>query len=113
MAGSDSESGLRERLRSSTSVLASRGLGVTQMSHAEILSLNLTEKDELISGLRQLYDSSGKAEQVRLLTIAPSNWDAIRCKDTSTHLSDKLVRGNKPSFTQEGRRNTGEETTCC
>ena len=74
MAGSDSESGLRERLRSSTSVLASRGLGVTQMSHAEILSLNLTEKDELISGLRQLYDSSGKAEQVRLLTIAPSNW---------------------------------------
>ena len=40
----------------------------------EILSLNLAEKDELISGLRQLYNSSEKAEQVRLLTIAPSNW---------------------------------------
>ena len=39
-----------------------------------ISSLNLAEKDELIGGLQQLYDSSDKAEQVRLLTIAPSNW---------------------------------------
>ena len=39
-----------------------------------ILSLNLAEKDELISGLRHLYDSSDRTEQVRLLTIAPYNW---------------------------------------
>lgn len=39
-----------------------------------ILILNLAEKDELISGLKQLYDSSDKAEQVRLLTLAPLNW---------------------------------------
>ena len=40
----------------------------------EISSLYLAEKDELISGLRQLYNSSEKAEQVCLLTIAPSDW---------------------------------------
>lgn len=79
-----------------------------------ILSLNLADKDELISGLQQLYDSSDRAEQVRLLTVAPSNWgrqkvqrffntperQARRSRElraSSSFLAQpKDLRGNKP-----------------
>ncbi|CAF1370777.1 unnamed protein product [Rotaria sordida] len=38
------------------------------------LSLTLTEKNELINGLKKLYHVSNKQEQIRLLTIAPTGW---------------------------------------
>ncbi len=37
-------------------------------------SLSLSEKTELINGLKDLYTASDRMEQVRLLTIAPANW---------------------------------------
>ena len=40
----------------------------------ESLSLTLSEKNELINGLKNLYYASNKQEQVRLLTIAPTGW---------------------------------------
>ena len=40
----------------------------------ESLSLTLSEKTELINGLKNLYYASNKQEQVRLLTIAPTGW---------------------------------------
>ena len=40
----------------------------------ESLSLTLSEKNELINGLKNLYYVSNKQQQVRLLTIAPTGW---------------------------------------
>ena len=40
----------------------------------ESLSLTLSEKNELINGLKNLHYASNKQEQVRLLTIAPTGW---------------------------------------
>jgi hypothetical protein len=37
-------------------------------------SLSLSEKNELINGLKDLFTASDRIEQVRLLTIAPANW---------------------------------------
>ena len=61
------------------------------MSHAEIVSLNLTEKYELISGLRQLYESNGKAEQAR------RSRELLASGGFLAQLDDP--RGNKTSFT--------------
>ena len=36
--------------------------------------LSLSEKDELLNGLKNLYSASDRIEQVRLLTIAPVDW---------------------------------------
>ena len=36
-----------------------------------LLSITLSEKNELIHGFMKLYNTSGKLEQVRLLSIAP------------------------------------------
>ena len=36
--------------------------------------LSLSEKDELLNGLKDLYNASDRIEQVRLLTIAPGHW---------------------------------------
>ncbi|CAF1550492.1 unnamed protein product [Adineta ricciae] len=47
----------------------------------ETSSLTLTERHELISGLKNLYNVSDKHEQVRLLTIAPSNWGRQRIEN--------------------------------
>ena len=40
----------------------------------ESLSLTLSEKNDLINGLKNLHYASNKQEQVRLLTIAPTDW---------------------------------------
>ncbi|CAF5024058.1 unnamed protein product [Rotaria sp. Silwood1] len=44
----------------------------------ELLSLTFSEKNELINGLKNLYHVSNKQEQVRLLTIAPTDWGRQR-----------------------------------
>ncbi|CAF2780779.1 unnamed protein product [Rotaria sp. Silwood2] len=44
----------------------------------ELLSLTLSEKNELINGLKNLFHVSNKQEQVRLLTIAPTDWGRQR-----------------------------------
>ena len=40
----------------------------------ESLSLTLSEKNELIYDLKNIYHASNKQEQVRLLIIEPTDW---------------------------------------
>ena len=56
----------------------------------ESLSLTLSEKNEFIKGLKNLYYASNKQEQVRLLAIAPQVGDGKMYKNSLTALNDKL-----------------------
>ena len=76
--------------------------------------LSLSEKDELLSGLKNLYSASDRIEQVRLLTIAPVDWGRQRVQrffDSSQRQARRLrelrltkcvlarpeeMRGNQP-----------------
>lgn len=47
-------------------------VGLSENNNKSVLTLS--EKNQLIYGLKNLYDASDKLEQGRILTIAPANW---------------------------------------
>jgi hypothetical protein len=49
--------------------------GETERDHeSNPHGLSISESNELLSGLKQLFDESSDREQVRLMTIAPKEW---------------------------------------
>lgn len=61
-----------ERIRSHAENLTSvRSKDVSKLDSAK---LTIEENDELLDGLKLLFDESDYDEQIRLLTIAPSSW---------------------------------------
>ena len=42
--------------------------------------LRIEESNELISGLKKLFNESSTTEQVRLMTIVPKRWDRKKTK---------------------------------
>ena len=50
--------------------------GKAQATHnANSHDLLISESNELLDGLKKLFDESDGIERVRLMTIAPKNWD--------------------------------------
>ena len=47
---------------------------VSNSTQANPHGLRIEESNELISGLKKLFNESSTAEQVRLMTIAPKTW---------------------------------------
>lgn len=51
-------------------------------------AIGTDESNKLLSGVKQLFKQSGNAEQIRLMTIAPTDWGRIMIRkwfDSSGH----------------------------
>lgn len=49
--------------------------GLPQVSHdPSVHKLRISESNELLDGLKRLFDNSNTDEQIRLMTIAPNTW---------------------------------------
>ncbi|CAF4037043.1 unnamed protein product [Rotaria sp. Silwood1] len=66
-----------------------------------LLLLTLSEKNELIGGIKKLYNASDKLEQVRLLTIAPAHWGRQRLQNFFDS-SERQARKSLEIRTSEG-----------
>ena len=65
----------------------------TSLDHTrpETNQLAVSDADTLIEGLRKLFDSSSDDEQIRLLTVAPSDWGRNRIINFF-HCSERQAR---------------------
>ena len=72
------------------------------------LLLILSEKNELIGGIKKLYNASNKFEQVRLLTIAPAHWGRQKLQ-TFFDSSERQARKSLEIRTSEGVLGNSED----
>jgi hypothetical protein len=53
----------------------------SQLSNPKPHSLEVDESNELLDGIKELFERSGDSEQIRLMTIAPAKWGRVNlCK---------------------------------